>query len=398
MAMGEVNEYFKEKYEDNQAEFKKKLRQHKLSILYRILLIAAIAIATVILVYYNYQNMVYSGYDVLRTINYAEANNARYLDLNGKLLRYSNDGASAYSMDNEMLWNETFEMQSPMVDVCDDYIAIGDYKGSSVYIFNTEGLQGTIETTTPIRSFCVSGTGNVAAVMEEDEVTWVKLYDKTGVNIASDRTTMAKSGYPVDVDISSNGLIMAVSYLYVDSGIISTSVAFYNFGAVGQNEVDNLVSGYNYSDTIVSYVEFMNADTSFAVGDNRLEIYSGDQKPENSFEMLLGDEVLSVFHNDTYIALVFAGAEGEKAYRLELYDTDGNVVLTQQFDLDYSDIVISKDMVIIYNANECEIYNTQGLQKYSGTFKNSAITMIPTNNKTKYLLVSGDSMEEIQLK
>ena len=396
--MGEVNEYFKEKYEDSQAEFKKKIKQHRLSILYRVLLITAIVVAVIVAAYYNYENMIYSDYSVLKTIAYTEASNAKYLNLDGKLLRYSNDGASAYSMDNEMLWNETFEMQTPMVDVCDDYIAIGDYKGSSVYVFNTEGLQGTIETTTPIKSFCVSGTGNVAAVMEEGEVTWVKLYDKTGTNIASDRTTMGKSGYPVDVDISSNGQLMAVSYLYVDSGVISSSVAYYNFGAVGQNEIDNLVSGYNYSDTVVSYVEFMNENTSFAVGDNRLEIYTGDQKPENSFELLLQDEVLSVFNNDEYIGLVYAGAEGEKAYKIYVYNTSGELMLTQQFDLDYTDIVINKDMVIIYNANECEMYNMKGLQKYSGTFKNAAITLIPTGSKTKYLLVSGDGMEEIQLK
>ena len=396
--MGEVNEYFKEKYEDSQAEFRKKIKQHRLSILYRVLLVVAIIITVVVAAYYNYQNMIYSDYDVLKTIGYTEASNARYINLNGKLLRYSNDGASAYSMDNEMLWNETFEMQTPMIDVCNDYVAIGDYKGSSVYVFNSEGLQGTIETTTPIRSFCVSGTGNVAAVMEEGDVTWVKLYDKTGTNFASDRTTMAKSGYPLDVDISSNGILMAVSYLYVDSGVISSSVAYYNFGAVGQNEVDNLVSGYNYSDTVVSYVEFMNEDTSFAVGDNRLEIFKGDQKPENVFELLIQDEIESVFNNDNYIALVFAGSEGELAHKLMIYDTSGECVLTQQFDLDYSDIVISKDLVIIYNSTDCEIYNMKGLQKYSGTFKNSAITLIPTGSKTKFLLVSGDGMEEIQLK
>lgn len=396
--MAEINEYFKEKYEDSQAEFMKKIKQHRLSILYRVLLVVAIVATVIVAAYYNYQNMVYSDYDVLKNIAYTEASNARYINLNGKLLRYSNDGASAYSMDNEMLWNETFEMQTPMIDVCNDYVAIGDYKGSSVYVFNSEGLQGTIETTTPIRSFCVSGTGNIAAVMEEGDVTWVKLYDKTGTNIASDRTTMAKSGYPLDVDISSNGILMAVSYLYVDSGVISSSVAYYNFGAVGQNEVDNLVSGYNYSDTVVSYVEFMNENTSFAVGDNRLEIFRGDQKPENAFELLIQDEIESVFNNEEYIALVFAGAEGELAHKIMIYDTSGECVLVQQFDLDYTDIVISKDLVIIYNSAECEIYNMKGLQKYSGTFKNSAITLIPTASKTKFLLVSGDGMEEIQLK
>lgn len=396
--MGEVNEYFKEKYENNQTDYKKIIKQHRLTILYRVLLIVAIIIAFIIAVYYNYERMIYSDYDVLRKLDYYEAANANYLNLNGKLLRYSNDGASAYSMDNEMIWNETFEMQTPMVDVCDDYIAIGDYKGSSIYIFNGEGIQGKIETTTPIRSFCVAGNGNVVAVMEDGDVTWVKLYNKEGTNIASDKTTMSKSGYPVDVDISSNGSLMAVSYLYVDSGIMSSSVAFYNFGAVGQNEVDNLVSGYNYSNCIVTYVEFMNENTSFAVGDNRLEIFKGNQKPECSIEILLTEEVLSVFNNKDYIGLVFEGREGEKAYRLDVYNSDGAQILSQQFDVDYSDIVFNKDIIAIYNSTECEMYNTKGLQKYAGTFKESAITLIPTNKKTKFLLVSGDGMEEIQLK
>jgi len=396
--MGEVNEYFKEKYEDSQKDLKQLIRKHRLSILYRVLLIIGIVAAVIVAVYYNYQRMVYTDYDILRTMSYSEASNANYLNLNGKLLRYSNDGASAYSMDNEMIWNETFEMQTPLVDVCDDYIAIGDYKGTNIYIFNSEGIKGKIETTTPIRSFCVSGTGNVAAVMEDGDVTWVKLYDQNGTNVASDRTTMSKSGYPVDVDISSNGILMAVSYLYVDSGIMSSSVAFYNFGTVGQNEVDNLVSGYNYSDSIVPYVEFMNEKTSFSVSDKEMVIYQGNQKPENIFQTSFDDEVKSVFNNEKYIGLVFDGKEGELKHRLDVYDEEGNLILSQPFDIDYSDIVFNKDIIVIHNANDCEMYNMDGLKKFSGSFKESAITMIPTKSKTKYLLVSRDGMKEIQLK
>lgn len=396
--MGEVNEYFKEKYEDSQKDLKQIIRKHRLSILYRVLLIIGIIAAIIVAVYYNYQRMVYTDYDILRTMSYSEASNANYLDLNGKLLRYSNDGASAYSMDNEMIWNETFEMQTPLVDVCNDYIAIGDYKGTSIYIFNSEGLKGKIETTTPIRSFCVSGTGNVAVVMEDGDVTWVKLYDQNGTNIASDRTTMSKSGYPVDVDISSNGILMAVSYLYVDSGIMSSSVAFYNFGTVGQNEVDNLVSGFNYSETIVPYVEFMNEKTSFSVSDKEMVIYKGDQKPESIFETIFDEEVKSVFNNDKYIGLVFDGKEGEQKHRLDIYNTEGELVLSLPFDMDYSDIVFNKDIIVIHNASDCEMYNIDGLKKFTGSFKESAITMIPTKSKTKYLLVTRDGMKEIQLK
>ena len=186
---------------------------------------------------------------------------------------------------------------------------------------------------------------------------------------------------------------------YLDSGIMSSSVAFYNFGAVGQNEIDNLVSGYNYSNTIASYVEFMNEKTSFALGDDKLVIFKGDQKPEKVFELDIQDEeVLSVFNNKEYIGLIFSGKEGEPTYRIDVFDADGNKVMTQFFDLEYTDVLFHKDLMVIYNANECLMYNMQGLKKYEGNFKDSAITLIPTNSKTRFLLVSGTCMEEIQLK
>ena len=142
--MAEVNEYFKDKYEEETKEFKGKIRRHRMSIVYRILLIIAIIAAVLGAFYYNYQKMVYSGYDVLRSIEYTEAATAHYLAFNGNVLRYSQDGASAFNMDNDMIWNETYQMQNPMVDSCGDYVALGDYKGTSIYVFNSTGLMGTI--------------------------------------------------------------------------------------------------------------------------------------------------------------------------------------------------------------------------------------------------------------
>lgn len=396
--MGEINETLKDKTEDIRKEYEKKLRRHKMSILYRIVIIAVILVVILGSAYYNYQKMVYTDYDVLKSITYAEATNAKYVPFNGNVLRYSQDGASAFNVSNDMIWNETFEMQNPLCDVCGDYIAIGDYMGTTIYVYNSEGLKGTIDTSTPLKRFCVSGNGNVAVVLEQDEVTWIKLYDVNGVNIASDRTTMSKSGYPVCMDISDDGILLAVSYLFVDSGVMSTSVAYYNFGAVGQNEIDNLVSGYNYSGTIVPYVKFINSDTSFAVGDNRLEIFKGAQKPECIFEKTLEEEVESVFSNEEFILIVYSDDEGPNRFSMEAYDGEGNIVTTLGFDMEYSNISVYKDLFIIYNSEECEIYNAEGLRKYAGSFTNSAISVIPTTSKTRYQVVYGDSMEEIKLK
>ena len=396
--MGEINETLKEKYETTQKDFEKKIRRHRRAILYRIIIGTAILIAVIVSAYYNYQKMVYTDYDVTGKISYAEASNARFVKVGDNILRYSQDGASEFNIINDMLWNETFEMQNPIVDTCGDYVAIGDYMGTTIYVYNSEGLQGSIDTSTPLKRFCVSGKGSVAVVLEDDEVTWVKLYDVNGTNIASDRTTMSKSGYPVYIDISEDGILLAVSYLFVDSGVLSTSVAYYNFGAVGQNEVDNLVSGYNYSGTVVSLVNFMNADTSFIVGDNKFSIFKGSEKPESIFEMDIEKEVLSVFHNENMIALVFEDDEGENKFIAEVYDEDGNHVATQGFDMDYSNMSLYKDLLIIYNSEECQIYNTAGLKKFDGRFNSSAVMIVPESSKTRYLVVYGDSMEEIKLK
>ncbi|MCR5589972.1 MAG: DUF5711 family protein [Lachnospiraceae bacterium] len=396
--MAEINETLKEKYETAQKDFEKKIRRHRRSIFYRIIIGVAIIIALIASAYYNYQKMVYTDYDVTRKITYMEASNARYLKFGDNILRYSQDGASAFNIANDMLWNETFEMQNPIVDICNDYVAIGDYMGTTIYVYNSEGLQGSIDTSTPLKRFCVSGNGNVAVVLEDNEVTWIKLYDVNGTNIANDRTTMSKSGYPVCIDISEDGILLAVSYLFVDSGVLSTSVAYYNFGAVGQNEVDNLVSGYNYSGTVVSYVSFINADTSFALGDNKFTIFKGSEKPESIFEKDLDKEILSVFHNENMIALVYENEMGEHKFTAEVYDDKGNIVTAQEFDMDYSNMSLYRDLLIIYNSEACQIYNTSGLKKFDGTFDASALAVIPGSTKSRYLVVYGDRMEEIKLK
>lgn len=389
---------FNAKYEANDREFKQKLARHRRLIAYKVIFVIAVVAAVLIMMYLSYKNMVYSDYSIINTIQYEDSTGANFRRFNGNILKYSRDGATAFNMENDMLFNQTYEMQNPMVDVCGDYVALGDYKGTKIYILNSEGLQGQIDTTLPVQRFCVAANGNTAVVLEEDEITWVKLYNKDGENVASDRTTMKKSGFPLSMDISESGILLNISYLYIDSGKISSSVAFYNFGSVGQNEIDNLVSGYNYDDETVTYVQFMSQNSSFAIGNKTLSIYKGDQRPERIFEKNLEDEVISVFNNDNYIGLVYKVTSDSTPYRIDVYNTSGEQVLSKEFKIDYSDIMFNKDLIIIYNANECAIYDINGVEKYNGLFKNSIITMVPCNNKTKYLFVSGSRTDEIQLK
>ncbi|MCR5107147.1 MAG: DUF5711 family protein [Lachnospiraceae bacterium] len=380
-------------------DFKKKLARHRRLIAYRVIAIILFFVVVCIGIYYSYKKRIYTDYSVLKTIQYTEVSSADYKRFNNNIVRYSTDGAFAFNMGNEMLWNQTYEMQNPMIDICGDHVAIGDYKGTMIYVMNSKGKVGEIDTTLPIQNFCVSDTGSVAVVLEENEVTWIRLFDVNGEMIASDRTTMSQSGYPVDIALSPNGAIMAVSYLVIDQGELTTSVAYYNFGDVGQNEIDNLVSGYNYENTVVSYINFMNDRTAFAVGDNKFVVYSGSQKPESIADIdIREEEIKSVFNDESHIGLVFIEGTSEAAYRLDVYNTQGSLVYSKKFNLEYTDIVFSGDSIVIYNSSECLIYNLDDVEKFNGNFKSSVIEVVPTASSTKYLFVSGNKTEEIQLK
>ena len=144
-------------------------------------------------------------------------------------------------------------------------------------------------------------------------------------------------------------------------------VSFYNFGEVGQNYTDTMVSSYEYADSVVPFTAFMDSKTAFSVADNQLMIYSdeGAEIPKNVFQTFLNEEIQDICYSEDYIGLVFFNTEGGDKYRLDLYDRSGKKELSKTFDLEYRDIFLGHDSFIIYSEAECMICNMQGGEKYA---------------------------------
>lgn len=377
--------------------YKDKIRSHRLGIFYRGLLVVVLIVVVVAASIIQYQNRTFSQAAIIATTSIPEKANANKLRFGDNIVTYSQDGIECIDKKGNALWNETFEMQNPIISVSDGAVAIGDYNGTSIYVENTAGSLGTINTNLPIRDLKVCDSGIVAAVLDDMDVTWIDLFDSAGNTIVEAKTSMNNSGYPISVSISPNGQLFMVSYVYVDSGEIKSSVAFYNFGEVGQNEVDRYVSGYDYIDSIVPLVEFMGNGKAFALADDRLMFYSGAQKPTSSAEVLLDREVLSAYHNSDYVGLVFTNIEGEEDYSLEVYNTNGQKVLTLPFDMDYREILFYEDEIIIYNDIDCLIYTMDGSVRYSGAFIRAVQLLVPTA-KDQLTVVTSDSVDLLELK
>ena len=400
--MPSIRERLKRKKEEKESKprisYREKIKSHKFTIFYRTTLIIILIVAVAAGVYVQWKNKIYTENTVVSSIETTITPDRKLMPLSNYLLSYSKDGASCMDAKGNAVWNETYEMQNPIIDVCQNVVAIGDYNGRNIYIMSTAGSMGSITTTKPVRDFSVAANGVVAVVLDDKEVTLIYLYDAQGNELVHFRTTMSESGYPVSVSISPNGQLVCVSYLYVDSGQMKSSVAFYNFGAVGQNSTDNYVSGYDYLDTVVPYTRFLDNKTAIAVSDDRIMFYSGAQKPVSIAENLVSDDIQSVYYGEEYIGLVFNSTESSNRYRMDVYNKAGQLAQTIEFDIEYTDIVFHNDQIIIYNETTCLVYNSSGVQKYAGNFDKSALTLIPLSSGYRYMVITPDSIDTIELK
>lgn len=397
--MTNIRDYRKKKEKKQEDSFGKKIFRHRLTIFYRTVLGIAVIAAAAVVVIVQMKNRVFSEYQIISSVQRENIAGSTTVALAENILVYSNDGASCIDRKGEVLWNQTFEMQAPIVDKCQNVVGIGDYNGSTIYLMNTEKTLGEIDTKMPIRSFVVSANGIVAAVLDDTaDITWIYLFNAAGDTLAYFKTTMKDSGYPIRVAISDNGNLVGVSYLYMDNGTMRSSMAFYNFGPVGQNEIDNFVSSYDYIDTVVPFVRFLSNEKAVAVADNRLVFYEGEQKPVSAADVLLDGQIEGVYYGNGYVALVYNDVTGNALYKVDIYNDNGKLSDTVMLDIQFTDILFHKDKMIAYNEQECLVHTVGGMDNFSGKFDKQVLTLIPVAASYEYIVVTPDAIETIKLK
>jgi hypothetical protein len=388
----------KEKREQIRSNYKDKIMKHKLQNVYRILLVVAAVAVIVALIVIQYKRHVYSGYDIVSTALLEGSSGAEEMRLQNCVLTYSKDGAHCTNAKGEVTWNQTYEIQDIKIASCQNVAAIASYNGREIYVQDTEKQLGTITTTMPIRDIAVSATGQVTAVLSDTDAVWINTYDASGEMIFTGQAHMEESGYPVSISLSPNGVLLAVSYVYLDAGELKTNVVFYNFGPVGENMSDHIVSIYSYSDMLVPEIHFVDNETAFAVGDGRLTIFKGGQTPTDTAGHMYDQEIQSVFYGDKYIGLVLVADDMEHNYMMDVYNTDGKKINTYYFDLEYNEIFFEEDCFVVYNETECQIMTYGGAEKFNGTFAKAAELLLPASGAYKYMMVTETSLDTIQLK
>lgn len=339
----------------------------------------------------------FSDYVIADSYENEVAAGTEYTSVGKYIYRYNSDGVSCVSRNNALNWSITYNMQAPITDSCGDMLVIAEQQGNQVYVVDEDGLVGNFETLLPILKVRVSGQGVVAVVLQEDEITWVNLYQPDGTSIASDKTTVTDSGYPLDIDISPDGQKLAVSYLAVTEGIVRSDVVFYHFGSAGQSQENHMVSSASYQETVIPEIYFTDNSRAVAVSDSGFIVFRGSDAPEESASVSFENEILSAFHDEDMIGFLFKSAQEDYDYRLELYNYRGKRKTSKDINADYDRVKLENGQILMYSSSGCSVFSTSGRKRFTSAYEKDIVEMFYFSEFRKYLIVTRDSFDRIRI-
>lgn len=385
--------------EVDQDDLDAKIKKHRRKVFVIIASIILLVLIALIAIYIYFEHKTYTSYEVINSIERSDTSASQFETFQGNLLKYTNDGAVYTDLNGNRIWNQTYEMDHPFTDSCNEYLVIYELNGTQIYILNKVSLQSSIQTTMPIQRVSVAKQGTIAVLMESEGISYLQLYDKEGTQLAAGELHVQNSGYPLDIALSEDGQKLAVAMLDINEGSVKTTIAFYNFGAVGQNSIDKIVGSYSYPDMLISRIHYMKDDTMVAFGDSKVVIFRGTQKPAESTSIEITEEVKSIFYDDQYFGLVFDSDSKEQPHRLELYNIKGAKVREVGISIDYNQIeLLDNQDICIYNDNQCEIINRKGIKKLLCTFDKSLYKVISAAAQRNYTFILEGETRRVKLK
>lgn len=385
--------------ETNYEELDAQIRDHRKSILKRSIQIVGLIAVLIIGINLVYALQSFSDYEVKNEIERKSSGNTQYQKFGDCLLEYSSDGISCISRSRDIIWNQSFEMTSPKVEISGDYLVVYDAAGTKLFILTRKGLEKNLEMTSPIQTVCIANQGTIAVLMKESQESQVKLFDKKGNELANGKFYGDKGGFPMDIALSYDGTKLAVDMVDVTKGQVSTTISFYNFGSVGQSEVDNIVGSYTFDGLLVPEIDYVSNSRMIGLGTGKMLVFDGAQKPELSREILLEEEILSFFHNEKYVGIVYDNVEVENSWHIKLMDMRGNTIMENDTSIPYDTIdFLSSGEVCVRNATQCEIFTVHSIRKFSYEFDKELYKVIATDGGQDYTFIFRDTIEEVKLK
>lgn len=345
-------------------------------------------------------NRKYVSYDVEKETQLSGDSFVEYISYDNKVLKYTRDGISAIDASGNTIWNGSYDMISPAVDICGKYVVAADIGGKSLVVYNSEDSGKEITTDYPIVQASVSAQGVVAVLLEQSRSNVINIYNPYDVSdqLLVEIPTNVDEGYPVCMDISPGGVNLVATYVCISSGKVQSRVAFYDFSEVGKN-TNCLVGAKNYDESVISDVRFLDDNNICIFGDNGFSIWSNAKQPQEIYTKNFESKIKSAFCNEEYVGMVFENESKSRPFQMKIYNLKGKKVLDIGFNDEYSTVRMYDNNEIIFNStSHCAIFRINGVKRFSCDVDGKVLGVFPSDGINKYYLVMDNRIQRIKLK
>ena len=97
-------------------------------------------------------------------------------------IRYTKDGAEYIDKNGSVIWERSYQLNSPVCAAGKEYAVIADCGGSTLYIFSREKETGSVTTLLPIMKAVPSDTGVIYAVLSDENAERISALVRDGRN------------------------------------------------------------------------------------------------------------------------------------------------------------------------------------------------------------------------
>lgn len=359
--------------------------------------IVAMIIAA-ILIYVNFiADKTFNSYSVVKSTQRDDDGNTEYVAYDGnKIIKYSHDGITAINAKGDKIWSASYEMKNPVVATCKGSVAVADLGESQLIIYDEKGNASEVEILKPILKVDVCQQGIAAVLLEDENCNYIQICD--GDTLYTEiKTRVKEDGYPVEMAYSNDGMKLVTSYVKVDGDTTKSMLTFYNFSEVGKNYDSDIVKAEDFGSDIIPKIVFLNEKNVAAFASNKAYVYEMKEIPSLVFETEdYGKGIRSVAWDDSYISLI-SESESDAKKRLEVYSLNGKKTCSYEVDITYSDMVMSKEDVLLYNDKELEIITKNGNRKLYLDELDSISYIMPYSDENKFYMIDSSSVNLIKL-
>ena len=358
-----------------------------------------LAVAAILgLILHFYINRTYNSYQVKQSIMIKNSSTMKYYSYKNGVLKYSRDGAAAIDNKGKEMWNGSYDMENPTVDVCGSYAVVADIQGKDLFVFNGEDSGTQMSMDYPILQACVSKQGVVAVLLEDTASNIIQVYNPYDNNtkLLVEIPTNVEEGYPVAIDLSPEGTGVIASFVCVTSGAVKSRVAFYDFTEVGKN-TNCLVGAQEYQDRVISEVRYLDKEYACLFSEKGFSLWKNMKKPQEIVSKEWKSDIISAFCDKDYVGVVVQKNKENKADML-LYTKRGKQVLEREISSEFNYISMAGGEIYITTSDGCILYRKNGVKKWDCELKNKADAFLPAKGMSRYFLLQDGKLQLIQLK